>query len=65
MAQEGVETAVEALSRLDLPSSIIVEAFVCSHNAGVLKALASKVNRKATYLRLRRVLLRYHNPHIL
>jgi acyl transferase domain-containing protein/NADPH:quinone reductase-like Zn-dependent oxidoreductase/thioester reductase-like protein/acyl carrier protein len=57
IAQEATETVVEAFSRLDLPSNIIVEYFVGSHNAGLLKSLATKVNRKATNVRLRRVLI--------
>ena len=57
VAQEATETVVEALSRMDLPANITFEYFVGSHNAGLLKSLATKVNRKATNLRLRRVLI--------
>ena len=57
VAQEATETVVEVLSRMDLPANITFEYFVGSHNAGLLKSLATKVNRKATNLRLRRVLI--------
>ena len=57
IAQEATETVVEALSRLDLPAHVTIEYFVGSHNAGLLKSLATKVNRRATNLRLRRVLI--------
>jgi acyl transferase domain-containing protein/NADPH:quinone reductase-like Zn-dependent oxidoreductase/thioester reductase-like protein/acyl carrier protein len=57
IAQEATETVVEALSRLELPAHIIVEYFVGSRNSGLLKSLATKINRRATNIRLRRVLI--------
>lgn len=57
VAEEATDTVVEALSRLDIPSTIIIEYFVGSHNAGLLKSLATKVNRRTTNIRLRKLFI--------
>ncbi len=57
VVDEATETVVEALSKMDLPASVIIEYFVGAHSSGLLKSLGTKVNRKCSNIRLRRVLM--------
>ena len=57
VVDEATETVVEALSKMELPASITIEYFVGAHSGGLLKSLATKVNRKCSNIRLRRVLM--------
>jgi len=57
LAEERVFTVFEALSLLELPATVTVEFFVGSFNSGLLLSLANKVTKRATNVRLRRVLM--------